>query len=95
MRVKITKEVEEASNSKGKMMVLKCDKKSKEERAKREEQYKNKRIGARGNIGLRLRNRFYERRESEVIKTVDNAKNSEEHTQNKHGEKMGAFWHRS
>ena len=49
-RVKTTKEVEETSSSKGKIMVQELDKKSKEERVKCEEQRKNERIGARGNI---------------------------------------------
>ena len=43
MRMKTTKEVEETSNSKGKLTVLKCDKKSKEERTKSEEQHTNER----------------------------------------------------
>ena len=68
------------------MVVLKYDKKSKEERAKCEEQCKNERVGVRGNVKLRFRKRLCERRVSEVIKTVDSARNLEERMQNKCGE---------
>ena len=54
--MKTKQEVEESENSKVKIMVFKCDIKSKEESVKFEEQQKNERISSRGNVGLKLRN---------------------------------------
>ena len=54
--MKTKQEVEESENSKVKIMVFKCDMKSKEESVKFEEQQKNERISSRGNVGLKLRN---------------------------------------
>ena len=86
MRVKTTKEVKKTKDSKGKMMVLKCDKKLKEENVKCEEQHKNEIIGA-GNIGLRLTHRLHERRVRQVVKMVDSTRNLDECMQNECGEK--------
>ena len=87
VHVKTTKEIEETHTSKGKIIVLKCDLKSKEERVKCEEQHKNERIAVRGNIGLQFRNRLHESRVTKVIKKMDSMKNLEEHVQKKHREK--------
>ena len=56
MHVKTAKEVEETSTRKGKIIVLECDKKSKEERSKYLEKHKKERIGVKGHIGIRFRN---------------------------------------
>ena len=55
-------------------MVIKRDKKSKEESIKYEEKYKKEKIGVRGNTCLKCRNRVHERRGSEVIKKVDSTR---------------------
>ena len=55
--MKTKQEVEKAVNIKGKIIVTKCDVKSKEERAKCEEQHENERISTRGNVGLKFINR--------------------------------------
>ena len=81
--MKPKKEVKGTNHSKGKMMVLECDKKSKEERVKCEDQCRSERVGVRGNIGLRFRNKFCERRASKAIKNIDIARNLEVCTQNK------------
>ena len=57
--------------------------KSKEERVTCEEQHKNKRISARGNIGLKFRNRTHEKRLSKVIKHTHSTRHLEECTHNK------------
>ena len=53
--------------------MLKCYMKSKEERVKCEEQHKNKIISARGNIGLKFRNRTHEKivTNTEKLKCID------------------------
>ena len=53
--------------------------KSKEGRAKYEEQCKSERVGERGSVGLQLRSRSYEIRASEVIKKIDSMRNLKEH----------------
>ena len=57
--------------------MLKCYMKSKEERVKCEEQHKNKIISARGNIGLKFRNRTHEKRLSKVVKHTHSTINDE------------------
>ena len=80
--MKTTKEAEEIDNSKGKIMLLKCDLKSKEERVQCEDKCENERAGAKGNIGLQCRNRSCERRTSHVFKRIDSMRNLEEYMQN-------------
>ena len=79
--MKITKEVEEACDSKGRMTVLEYDEKSKSERETCKEQFKMERKGVRVNVGLSVRNILHERRASEIIKTIDDARNLEEYMQ--------------
>ena len=62
-------------------MVVEHDKKSKEEMIKCEEQCKIERIGERRNIVLQDRNRMWERRVREMIKTVDSMRNLDGHMQ--------------
>ena len=68
-------------------MVLKYDMKSKEERVKREEQHENERNSARGSIGLKFRNRAYEKRVTKAVKHADSTINIEEFIHCRSGEK--------
>ena len=60
--------------------------KSKYERAKCKELCKNEIIGARGNIGLKFKNKACESKVAEIVKRIGSIKNLEEHMQNKHDE---------
>ena len=86
MHEKTTKEVEETKNSKGRMTILKFNKKTKEETSKCEKQCRKERKCVRGIIRLRFRNIFNKKIVSEVIKTIDSARNLEEYMNNDLGE---------
>ena len=71
VHVKTTKEGKEINNSRVKFIVLKCDKKTKEESIKCEDQHKNERISFVGHVTLKFKNRWHGRIVSKLIKTVD------------------------
>ena len=51
--------------------------KPKEERLKCRENYRNKKINTRGNVGIKYCDKTYEKRISEVIKQSDRKRNNE------------------
>ena len=57
--MKTKKEVAEIENKEGKIMMLSCNVKSKEERVKGEENCKNERASTRGKNGIKFRNKTY------------------------------------
>ena len=83
--MKTKNEVEEIDNNKGKIMMLSCDAKSKEERAECEKNWKNERTSIRWNIGIKFQNKAHENRISEVAKQKDST-NIEERMKNKYWE---------
>ena len=77
---------EDNNNSRGKLIMQKCDEKSKEDRKKCFKEHKNEKTQMKENIGAQQQNEICEKSMSEVIKYLDIKRNSEEYMRNNHGE---------
>ena len=78
-------DAEELIPGRGKLIVMLCDVKEKEEKIKCVTEHRNGNIITKGNIGIKDRNEACDKSISEVIRNIDSRRNSEEYIQNKHG----------